>query len=104
ETMSRVPMGSSVSDPALGSPRDGSYLDHYEATSQFEGADRIAHQWAITREDTERFAKSSQDRAAQAWQEGRFDTQIVPVATAEGTFARDEGMRATTLAGLAGLR
>ncbi len=79
ETMSRVPMGSAVTDPALGMPREGSYEQHYEATSQFQGADRIAARWGITREDTEAFAKSSQDRAARAWSEGRFDGQIVPI-------------------------
>src|SRR3954447_9262722 len=104
ETMSRIPMGSTVADPALGRPREGSYEQHYEATSQFQGADRIAERWAVSRLDTERFAKSSQDRAAVAWSEGRFEDQVVPIAVDNGTFARDECMRETTLAGLAGLR
>jgi len=104
ETMSRIPMGSSVTDPALGLPREGTYADHYEATSQFEGADRIARRWGISRADTESFAKQSQDRAARAWAEGRFDGQIVPIQIAGSTFERDECMRETTLDGLAGLR
>jgi acetyl-CoA C-acetyltransferase len=104
ETMSRVPMGSTVKDHALGTPREGSYLERYEATSQFQGADRIAKQWGISRADTEVFAKSSQDRAAQAWREGRFDGQIVDVDTAGTAFSRDECMRDTTLEGLAALR
>src|SRR4051812_7426314 len=82
ETMSRVPMGSAVKDPALGTPREGSYEEHYEATSQFQGADRIAAKWGVTRADTEGFAKASQDRAARAWGEGRFDGQIVPITVA----------------------
>ncbi len=104
ETMSRVPMGSAVKDPALGMPREGSYELRYEATSQFQGADRIAARWGVTREATEAFAKSSQDRAARAWSEGRFDGQIVPIAVGDGAFARDECMRETTLEGLAALR
>lgn len=109
ETMSRVPMGSSVKDPALGMPREGTYAEHYEATSQFEGADRIARQWGISRADTEAFAKQSQDRAARAWLENRFDGQIAPIhVTTDGgdgaTFERDECLRDTTLEGLAGLR
>ena len=104
ETMSRVPMGSSVKDPALGMPREGTYTEHYEATSQFEGADRIARQWGISRADAEVFAKQSQDRAARAWSENRFDGQIAQVAIGGATFARDECLRETTLEGLAGLR
>jgi len=104
ETMSRVPMGSSVKDPALGMPREGTYAELYEATSQFEGADRIARQWGISRPDTEAFAKQSQDRAARAWLENRFDGQIAPIAIDGATFERDECLRDTTLEGLAGLR
>ena len=104
ETMSRIPMGSSVTDPALGMPREGTYAEHYEPTSQFEGADRIARRWGIARADTEAFAKQSQDRAARAWAEGRFDGQIVPIQVAGTTFARDECMRDTSFDGLAGLR
>jgi len=104
ETMSRVPMGSSVKDPALGMPREGTYAELYEATSQFEGADRIARQWGISRADTEAFAKQSQDRAARAWLENRFDGQIAPIAIDGATFERDECLRDTTLEGLAGLR
>ena len=108
ETMSRIPMGSSLKDPDLGLPREGTYAERYEATSQFQGADRIARQWGVTRHDTEVFAKRSQDRAAQAWNEGRFDGQIAPVRVVrdgvDDTFERDECMRDTTLDGLAGLR
>lgn len=104
ETMSRIPMGSSLTDPALGMPREGTYVEHYEATSQFQGADRIARQWGISRADTEVFAKSSQDRAALAWTEGRFDGQIVPIDIDDKCFERDECMRDTSLVGLAGLR
>ena len=46
-------------------------------TSQFEGAERIADKWGITREDTDRFGLASQQRAIQAWAEGRFDGQYV---------------------------
>jgi acetyl-CoA C-acetyltransferase len=100
ETMSAIPLGSSTNDDRLGLPRVGAYAERYEVTSQFEGADRIAHEWGLSRFDTEVFAKRSQDRAAVAWAEGRFDTQIVPVAGLE----RDETLRETSLDALAGLR
>jgi acetyl-CoA C-acetyltransferase len=87
----------------------------YEATSQFEGAERIADKWGITRADTDAFGVLSQQRAARAWAEGRFDTQIVPIDAPDldeegkptGTthrVERDEGLRETSLEGLAKLK
>ena len=100
--------------PTTASLAGGRFLDLYEVTTQFEAAERIAEQWGITRDEIDAFGKRSQDRAAQAWDEGRFDTQVVPlevpvtddngVVVGTKTFHRDEGLRATTLEGLAGLR
>jgi acetyl-CoA C-acetyltransferase len=116
EVMSRVPMGATIpKEPAVGKPVTKAYWKHHEWTSQFDGADRIAKQWNIGREDTDAFGKLSQDRAARAWAEGRFDSQILPIEAPEldddrkplestQIVNRDEGLRETTLAGLAGLR
>jgi acetyl-CoA C-acetyltransferase len=116
ESMSRIPISSNSSKAlGLGVPIPKTYFAHYEFTSQFEGAERIADKWGISREDADAFALSSQERAARAWDERRFDTQITPVAAPvldeEGKptgdtleVTRDEGMRATTLEGLAGLK
>jgi acetyl-CoA C-acetyltransferase len=116
ESMSRIPIGSNSSKKlGLGVPIPKTYFDRYEFTSQFEGAERIADRWGITREDTDRFGFESQSKAAQAWQEGRFDTQVVelqaPETDADGNLtgavrlvAKDEGPRETTLAGLGALR
>ena len=115
EVMSAVPMGSSVpKDPFVGKPINRKYWEHYENTSQFEGAERIAEKFGITRDELDAFGKQSQDRAAVAWAEGRFDTQIVPIEAPtlddEGepngtrTITRDEGLRETTLEALANLK
>ncbi len=112
EVMSRVPLGSSVpKDPDVGKSINRNYWKHYEHTSQFEGAERIAEKWSITREELDAFGKLSQDRAAAAWQEGRFEGQVTPIeapATEENggaqLVARDEGLRETTIEGLAGLK
>jgi acetyl-CoA C-acetyltransferase len=115
ESMSQVPMGSTApAEPDYGQPRGGRYASVYEPTTQFEGADRIAETWGLERAQLEAFAVASQDRAGRAWDEGRFDTQIVPIAApvlddagevvGSKTVDRDEGMRATTPEGLAGLR
>ncbi len=101
EAMSRIPIGSNAKpELGLGSPLPEEYSERFEPTTQFEGAERIADQWEITRADTDAFGVRSQALAAQAWDDGRFDDQIVPV----GDVARDEGLRATTLEGLEKLK
>jgi acetyl-CoA C-acetyltransferase len=113
ENMSRVPMGATVpKDPNVGKPVNKNYWKHYEYTSQFEGADRIATQWGIDRDDTDDFGVRSQALAARAWDEHRFDSQIVPLEApipgndegATHVVSRDEGLRATTRESLAGLK
>ena len=114
EAMSRVPIGSNASGN-FGRPIPKSYFEKYEFTSQFEGAERIADKWGITRADTDAFGFASQQRAAQAWAEGRFDGQYItleaPDVDAEGnptgsthTVDRDEGLRETTIEKLAMLK
>ena len=116
EVMSRVPMGSTIpKDPAVGKPVNKAYWEHYEFTSQFEGAERIADKWGITRDDCDQFGKVSQDRAARAWTEDRFSGQVLPIDAPDlgddgkptgstHRVARDEGLRETTLEGLAALK
>jgi acetyl-CoA C-acetyltransferase len=116
EVMSKVPMGAGLARGLdFGKAIPKSYFEHYEFTSQFEGAERIADKWGVTRADADAFAVRSQKRAAAAWDEDRFATQIVPVDAPDlddegkptGTthhVTRDEGLRATTLEGLAGLK
>ena len=114
EVMSRVPMGSSLSE-GVGKAIPKSYFEKYEWTSQFEGAERIAKKWGITREDTDAFGLLSQQRGAAAWAEDRFGSQLVSVDAPDlgedgkpsGTTHRvekDEGLRETTLEGLQGLK
>jgi acetyl-CoA C-acetyltransferase len=116
ELMSRVPIGANSSKKlGLGVPIPKTYFGHYEFTSQFEGAERIADKWGITRADTDEFGLASQQRAATAWAEGRFDTQVVGIDAPDvddegkptGTthrVERDEGLRDTTLEALANLK
>ena len=115
ELMSRVPMGSTTKVKDYGRPVNKRYWEHYEFTSQFEGAERIADKWDITREDADDFGLRSQVMGAKAWDEDAFATQIVPVTVPvlddEGketgdtiTVTRDGGLRETTREGLAGLK
>jgi acetyl-CoA C-acetyltransferase len=116
ESMSRIPIGSNgKKELGLGRAIPKSYFKAYEFTSQFEGAERIAEKWGISRDDTDGFALRSQRLAAQAWAEDRFGGQIVPVMAPvlddEGkptdervTVARDEGLRDTTIEALGQLK
>jgi acetyl-CoA C-acetyltransferase len=116
EVMSRIPIGSSGrKDLGLGIPIPKSYFPQYEMTSQFEGAERIAEKWGISRADTDAFGFRSQQNAATAWAEDRFGTQIVPIEAPDvdeegkptGTthvVSRDEGLRETSLEKLADLK
>jgi acetyl-CoA C-acetyltransferase len=111
-----VPIGASGNKAlGLGVPIPRTYFEQYEMTSQFEGAERIADKWGVTRDDTDAFGFASQQRAAQAWAEDRFSGQYItieaPDLDEEGnptgtthTVARDEGLRETTLEKLATLK
>src|SRR5258706_206171 len=115
EIMSKIPMGATTKDQAFGKPINKRYWQHHEFTTQFEGSERIAEQWGITRGECDEFGTLSQDRAAQAWAEDRYATQVLPIdapdvdeeAEPTGTthrVERDEGMRETTLEALAALK
>jgi acetyl-CoA C-acetyltransferase len=114
EVMSRVPLGAGLST-GVGKAIPKSYFSKYEYTTQFEAAERIAQKWGLTRRDTDQLGVESQARAAEAWADGRFDSQIVPVdapllgedgkPTGETRrIERDECLRETTLEGLAALK
>ena len=114
EMMSKIPLGATMSKD-LDRPLPRSYFPRYEPTSQFEGAERIAEKWGITRRDCDAFGLQSQQRAAQAWAEGRFEREVIPFdapdlgedAKPSGTVhtvARDEGLRETSLEALGNLK
>src|SRR6478736_4189621 len=64
EVMSQVPMGSSLGRGlGVGKAVPKSYFEQYEFTSQFEGAERIAEKWGLTRRDVDEFGVMSQARA-----------------------------------------
>ncbi len=118
ENMSLLPIGSDAVagvKAGFGKPISRKYRERYEFASQFEGAERIATKYGITRQDADRFGLESQLRAARAVAEGRFEAQIVPVevpvieaggerAAESRTVVRDEGPRDTSLEALAKLK
>jgi len=110
EVMSRAPLGSNVL-PANPRPDDWSI----DMPNQFEAAERIAQRRGLTRADLDAFGARSQQLAAKAWADGRFEREIAPidapVLDGEGnptgetkTITRDQGLRETTVEGLAKLK
>ena len=71
-----------------------------EEVSQFKGAEMIAEKWDISREELEKWALQSHERAKAAIAEGRFDNEIVPL----GDATVDEGPRETSLEKMASLQ
>src|SRR5437764_2602071 len=114
ESMSRIPLGSATK-AGPGRPLPKSYYAHYELTSQFEGAERIAEKWDIARQEADAFGLESQVRANRAWEEGRYEREVAPIDAPvlddEGKptgdtvrVARDEGLRETSMEKLAALK
>jgi acetyl-CoA acyltransferase len=103
EVMTRTPMGASVVRD-LGFPFGPRVMNRYAEAgglvSQGEGAELIAEDWKISREDLDEFSVRSHQRAARATAEGRFEREIIPVAVKDDDgadtdelFSADEGIR-----------
>jgi acetyl-CoA C-acetyltransferase len=111
ESMSRIGLGQNVYN-APGSPRPENFP--YDMPDQFGGAERIAKLRGITRADVDGLALASQQHAATAWEEGRFEREVIsieaPVVGGDGptgevqVVSRDQGPRPTTAEGLAALK
>jgi len=83
EVMSQVPMGASVGDGRFGLPFGPRMTKRYQDVGglvpQGISAELIADKWGLTRDDLDAFAAQSQQRAARARDEGRFDNEIIAV-------------------------
>jgi acetyl-CoA acyltransferase len=100
ESMSRVKMGSDEGSmyPAL-NERYG-----MENLAMGSTAEKVAEKYDISREEQDEYGLRSQQRAAEATEEGTFDDEIVPIETDDGVIDEDEGIRPdTTMEGLADL-
>ena len=82
EHMTRVPMDSGI--PTLGTDHGGQafsqrYVEQFPVTTQWAGAERVAEQWDIPREVTDRLARDSQHRYGAAEKSGHYDGRLTPV-------------------------
>jgi acetyl-CoA acyltransferase len=109
EVMSRVPMGSSMAEGKFGFPFGPAVAARYESEGGLVGqgisAELIADKWGISRDDMDAFGVRSQEYAARATREGRFQAEILPVLGADGAMmTQDEGLRETTRESLGKLK
>jgi acetyl-CoA acyltransferase len=110
EVMTRTPMGASIVQ-GMGFPFPQPMMDRYNSflPPQGIGAEMIADEFGFSRQDLDAFGAQSQQRAAQATAEGRFEREIVqvPVEIDGQTvmMSRDEGIReGTTVESLGNLK
>ncbi|HEY2690384.1 MAG TPA: acetyl-CoA C-acetyltransferase [Streptosporangiaceae bacterium] len=97
ESMSMVPMGSTISLPlekGMPLPFGQGWRDRYgdQEISQFRGAQLVCEKWGLKRLQLEEFALESHRRAVRAIDEGRFDREVTPM----GGATTDEGPRRDT--------
>lgn len=109
EAMSRVGLGANVSNgPGFFRTQDWPWDS---PLNQFSAVERIAKNRGLTRHDTDELACESQRRARFAWDEGRFDREVIqvqaPILGEDGeptgnmrTVSKDQGLRDTTMEGL----
>jgi acetyl-CoA C-acetyltransferase len=108
QNMSMVPISSAMlagqplgfDDPFTGSP---GWVERYgrQEVSQFRSAEMIAEKWDCSREDMERFALESHERALRAIDEGRFEQEIIPL---DGVSVDEGPRRGTSLEKMASLK
>jgi acetyl-CoA acyltransferase len=89
----------------LGSPFPPELLERHAIVHQGLSAELIAEQWSVSREECDEIALRSQQRAARATDEGRFEREIMPYRVNGTVHTADQGIRReTTLEGLAALK
>jgi acetyl-CoA acyltransferase len=93
ESMSRVPMGSTIA--AGGNPFPDGFMARYGvAPNQGIGAEMIAERWGFDRAALDEFSVGSHEKAAAAQDSGAFDDQIVAIKDADrNAMLKDEGIR-----------
>ncbi len=108
ESMTRVPMGSSIGDSGA-SPFTDNIMEAYNMIPQGIASDEIAEKWDITRADMDSLGFESHQRAWKATEDGILQKEIAPIQGVDDdgnliTVDRDQGIRpSTTIEKMGGL-
>ncbi len=87
-----------------GSPFSPELMERYDLIPQGLSAEMIADKWEIPRSELDELGVRSQELAAKATEEGRFEREVVPFSVNGDTYVADQGLRETTLEALANLK
>jgi acetyl-CoA acyltransferase len=87
-----------------GLPFSPALLARYDLVNQGLSAEMIADRWEIPRSELDELGLRSQQLARQATGEGRFEREMIPFQVNGDTYMTDQGLRETTLEGLAALK
>jgi acetyl-CoA acyltransferase len=87
-----------------GSPYSDELMGRYDLIPQGLSAEMIADKWEIPRSELDELGLRSQQLAKQATDEGRFEREMIPFEVNGETYVTDQGLRETTIEGLAGLK
>ncbi|HJZ37800.1 MAG TPA: thiolase family protein [Solirubrobacterales bacterium] len=79
-------------------------MERYDLIPQGLSAEMIADKWEIPRSELDEFGVRSQQLAAKATEEGRYEREMVPLQVNGDTYMTDQGLRETTIEALAGLK
>jgi len=79
-------------------------MERYNLIPQGLSAEMIADKWEIPRSELDEIGLRSQQLAAQATEEGRFEREIIPMQVNGDTYVTDQGLRETTIEGLSNLK
>lgn len=105
EHMGHIPFGLGLMHPdETGVPFTDELMARYQLIPQGLSSEMIAERWEIPRSELDELGLRSQQLAAQATEEGRFDREIMPFQVNGDTIAVDQGIRETSIEALAGLK
>ena len=106
EHMGHIPLSANakmIED--LGTPFPPELLERHNVVNQGLSAELIAQEWKVSRTECDEIALRSQQRAARATDEGRFEREIMAFRVNGSVYTEDQGIRReTTLDGLAELK
>ena len=105
EHMGHIPLSANADIVAAwGTPFPPALMERHSLVNQGLSAELIAERWGVTRQECDEIALRSQQRAARATAEGRFEREIVPFRVNGSIVTIDQGIRETTIDGLAELQ
>jgi acetyl-CoA acetyltransferase family protein len=109
EHLGHLPMGVGLQfHETIGVPFPPELIEKYQLIPQGLSSEMIAEKWEIPRSELDELGLLSQQRAARATEEGRFEREVVPMTIGSNgdsqTVVADQGLRETTLEGLAALK